>query len=208
MTQPKGRADNGPTLRHILAAVVLVQVAALAACATPATEQGSGTPPAPAALSEPPPGASTARCAVNAAVPVPGHPARQPSPVDEAAERRAAEVLQKMAEEAAPQERGTLPAAARSGATACAHEISRTLSLYAGLDGRVPDAAKMREFLESTGLERITVRSRGRYDAGTPEGLVFSGWTGQACVYGGFVSEGPDIRIGQPFADGACLPPG
>jgi hypothetical protein len=134
-------------------------------------------------------------------------PAPEKSPADEAAERRAAEVLRKMAEESAPLERGTLPAAAKTGATACVDSIRRDLSLYAELDGRVPDAPRMREFLTSTGLERITVRPHGRYDAGTPEGLVFSGWTGQACVYGGFVSEGPDIRIGLPLADGACLPP-
>ena len=134
-------------------------------------------------------------------------PIPQESRTDEAAQRRAAEVLREMANEAAPPERGTLQAAARTGAIACADEIHRALHLYGGLDGRVPTASAMQGLLRSAGLERITVRSDGGYDAGTPEALSFAGWTGQACVYGGLGTGRPDIRIGLPLADGACLPP-
>ena len=207
MTQLTGRTDNGPARRRLRTPGVLVLVATLAACATPPAGQSGGTSTAPlSVVSVPPPGPATARCAqeTEETVQIPAPP--QP-PAEEAAQQRAAEVLRQMNGSAAPPERGALPAEARTGATACAREIHRTLSLYAGGERRLPDVARMREFLRSAGLERVTVSARGRYAADTPEGLVFSGWTGQACVYGGFVAGRPDIRIGPPLSDGACLPP-
>ena len=66
---------------------------------------------------------------------------------------------------------------------------------------------KVRKALAAAGLGDAEVRAPGRLDLGPGDGVVFSTWTGQACVFGFHSPKyGTTVEYGTRVADGGCSP--
>lgn len=61
------------------------------------------------------------------------------------------------------------------------------------------DAGSVRQVLDGTGLTDITVRPGSG-------GLVFAGWTGQACVFGEYRPDHITAGAADVIVGGGCLP--
>jgi hypothetical protein len=86
----------------------------------------------------------------------------------------------------------------------CADEVVRGLALL-GAQNRY-DADSVKLVLGGAGLTDITVRPAGGRDPAGSGGLLFAGWTGQACVFG---EHGPNhitAGVGNVVTGGGCLP--
>ncbi|MGC5032352.1 hypothetical protein [Micromonospora sp. DT229] len=194
------------------AVVGLLLVSTLAACALPGTDPsagpdgsatpvvearcavGAGTPPEVGAEPE---GTVTSPAAPTAAGS--GHPM-----TDE--QLREEEFLRQQAANKAFRQRGTLDPAAAGGAHTCAVQVQYVLDLLTADDQETPGEETVRQAVAGTGLMDVTVRPPGRLDLGPGDGLLFSGWTGRACVFGSVRSEKVTVEFGTRVADGGCLP--
>jgi hypothetical protein len=85
----------------------------------------------------------------------------------------------------------------------CADEVVRGLTLM-GADNRY-DTDSVKLVLSGAGLTDVTARPAGRREPAGFGGLLFAGWTGQACVFG---EDGPHhitAGVGAVVAGGGCL---
>lgn len=73
-------------------------------------------------------------------------------------------------------------------------ELLRTQQRY--------DAAAIRQVLAGIGLTAVTVRPAGRLGLACSGGLLFAGWTGQACVFGEHGAKATTVNVGSMIADG------
>jgi len=80
---------------------------------------------------------------------------------------------------------------------ACADRVLRELTLMSGL--KRYDADSVRQVLDGASLTDITVRPGSG-------GLVFAGWTGQACVFGEYRPDHITAGAGDVIVGGGCLP--
>lgn len=65
------------------------------------------------------------------------------------------------------------------------------------------DADSVKLVVGGAGLTDITVRPAGRRDPAGSGGLLFAGWTGQACVFG---EDHITAGVGNVVTGGGCLP--
>jgi hypothetical protein len=100
--------------------------------------------------------------------------------------------------------RGELPAAAVPGAVRCAIRAEDALAPLAKKKDYTENS--VRAALEKAGLQEVGVRPPGRLDLGYGDGVVFSGWTGRACVFGALNPHVTQVEYGTQIADGGCLP--
>jgi hypothetical protein len=82
----------------------------------------------------------------------------------------------------------------------CADEVLRDLTLLDG--GKRYDVDSVKMVLDGAGLTEITVR---RAPAGFG-GLLFAGWTGQACVFGEYGPNHITAGVGSVVTGSGCLP--
>ncbi|RUL91581.1 hypothetical protein [Verrucosispora sp. FIM060022] len=190
-------------------------VSALTACAPPGSAPSSG--PTSAAVPATP--IVEARCAAAAGTPPevvakpsgtvtsPGTPEAVGSGHPMTDEQlRQEEFLRQQAANKAFRQRGTLDPAATGGAHACAAEVQRVLNLLTVGGQDAPEEEAVRQAVADTGLLDVVVRPPGRLDLGPGDGLVFSGWTGRACVFGSVRQDDITVEFGTRIADGGCLP--
>jgi hypothetical protein len=100
--------------------------------------------------------------------------------------------------------RQPLSPAADAANRPCAEELRRNLTLLAA--GNTYDAESIKRILVGMGLTEATARPPGRLDLAGSGGLLFAGWTGQACVFGEYGPNVMTIEYGSMIADGGCLP--
>jgi hypothetical protein len=81
---------------------------------------------------------------------------------------------------------------------ACADEVVKDLALMGA--GNRYDADSVKQVLTSAGLTDLTV-----WPAGSG-GLVYAGWTGQACVFGEYRPDRITAGVGDVVTNGDCLP--
>jgi hypothetical protein len=86
----------------------------------------------------------------------------------------------------------------------CADEVVKDLTLM-GAENRY-DAASVKLVLGGADLTDITVRPAGRRDPAGSGGLLFAGWTGQACVFGEYGPNHITAGVGNVVTGGGCLP--
>ncbi|MFL6111320.1 MAG: hypothetical protein ACJ786_08200, partial [Catenulispora sp.] len=85
----------------------------------------------------------------------------------------------------------------------CADEVLRGLTLMGAENRYEADSVKL--VLLGAGLADITIRAGGRRDPAGSGGLLFAGWTGQACIFG---EDGPNhitAGVGNAVTGGGCL---
>ena len=119
---------------------------------------------------------------------------------------RQEEFLRQQAANKAFRQRGTLDPAAAGGAHACAAEVQRVINLLTVGGRDAPEEEAVRQAVAGTGLLDVAVRPPGRLDLGPGDGLIFSGWTGRACVFGSVRQDDITVEFGTRIADGGCLP--
>jgi hypothetical protein len=86
----------------------------------------------------------------------------------------------------------------------CADEVLRGLTLMAAQNRYDADSVTL--ILSGAGLTDITVRPPGRQDPAGTSGLLFAGWTGQACVFGEYRPNHITAGVGNVATGGGCLP--
>ncbi|WP_146603504.1 hypothetical protein [Micromonospora endophytica] len=111
---------------------------------------------------------------------------------------RQEEFLRQQAANKAFRQRGNLDPLAADGARSCASEVSQSLNLLTAGGRDEPDEESVQQALAATGLTDVIVRPPGRLDLGPGDGLIFAGWTGQACVYGSVRRADITVEIGTP----------
>lgn len=121
-----------------------------------------------------------------------------PSASDVDAERRR-RVLERAASATPIPRRGAVPAEAVAAAERCVQSLRPEFTLLTVGETRPPSATHVEATLISAGLSRVLVRVGA-------QGLVFAGWTGEVCVFGGFRGATATWSIGPPARDGNCRP--
>jgi hypothetical protein len=99
--------------------------------------------------------------------------------------------------------RRPLPADLQAANQPCADEVVRGLTLMGAENRYDPDSVKL--ILGGAGLTDLTIRPAGRQDRAGSGGLLFAGWTGQACVFG---EDGPNhitAGVSAVVTSGGCL---
>jgi hypothetical protein len=86
----------------------------------------------------------------------------------------------------------------------CADEVIKDLTLLDG--GHRYDVDSVKLVLDGAGLTEITVRPVPRRDPAGFGGLLFAGWTGQACVFGEYGPNHITVGVGGVVTGGGCLP--
>jgi hypothetical protein len=86
----------------------------------------------------------------------------------------------------------------------CADEVVKGLTLMGA--GNRYDAGSVKLVLEGAGLTDIAVRPAGPQDPAGSGGLLFAGWTGQACVFGEYGPNHITAGVGNMVTGGGCLP--
>jgi hypothetical protein len=86
----------------------------------------------------------------------------------------------------------------------CADEVVKDLTLT-NAQHRY-DADSVKPVLDAAGLTDITVRPAGQRDPGGSGGLLFAGWTGQACIFGEYRPDHITAGVGDVVTGGGCLP--
>ncbi|SCL58527.1 hypothetical protein [Micromonospora peucetia] len=212
------RPGLGGAARRVIGAVAgtVVFLPVLAGCAAPGT--GPTTPAGSTASALPATSAPAEADCVSAGTPTarPGEASRPgagapattsppPGPLTDE-QRRAEEFRRQQAANDGFRQRGTLSPEAASGARSCAAEVRRSLNLLTAGGQDDPGQEAVRRAIVATGLTGVNVRPPGRLDLGPVDGLVFAGWTGQACVFGNVRAGDVVVEIGTRIADGGCLP--
>jgi hypothetical protein len=100
--------------------------------------------------------------------------------------------------------RRPLPDAVLAANQQCAQQVRESLELLRA--GQEYDAAAITKVLSGIGLTTVTVRPAGRLDLAGYGGLLFAGWTGQACIFGEHGAKATTVNVGSMIADGGCLP--
>jgi hypothetical protein len=101
-------------------------------------------------------------------------------------------------------DRRPLAADVQAASQPCADEVVRGLTLIS-VQNRY-DADSVKVVLGGAGLTDITVRPPGRQDPAGSGGLLFAGWTGQACVFGEYRPNHITAGVGSVVTGGGCLP--
>jgi hypothetical protein len=101
-------------------------------------------------------------------------------------------------------DRRPLAADVQAASQPCADEVVRGLTLTASQNRYDADSVKL--VLDGAGLKDITVRPPGRQDPPASGGLLFAGWTGQACVFGEYRPNHITAGVGNVITGGGCLP--
>jgi hypothetical protein len=70
------------------------------------------------------------------------------------------------------------------------------LTLLTAGRGEPPEESMLRRTLTTQGLTRITISADSSFAASTVKD----------CVFGTFTTNGPELTLGPPAADGACRP--
>jgi hypothetical protein len=81
-------------------------------------------------------------------------------------------------------------------AEACGRALRMELTLLTAGRGEAPEESLLRRTLLTQGLSRITISADSSFAAST----------GKDCVFGTFTTNGPELTLGPPAADGACRP--
>jgi len=209
----------------MLAVAALLSAALAAGCARPGgatvTDAGDdGTEPSTASTAiqgelatcakpQPPPqrapqtGSQAAPAAtLSAAVSRPPTGTRAPLPGSE--QERGEQFERNRAANKAYRNRRPLAASVLASNQPCVDAVRTGLSLLRA-QGRY-DAASIQRVLTDAGLSNAGARPRGRLDLAGSGGLLFSGWTGQACVFGEHGPATTTVELGSMIADGGCLP--
>jgi len=154
----------------------------------------------------PPPGVVTPSTGLDSPAAQPHTSVRSPTAQELEKLRRLNEELRRThtPDQAFFRNRRPLAADVQAANQPCADEVVRGLTLM-GAENRY-DADSVKLVLGGAGLTDITVRPAGRRDPAGSGGLLFAGWTGQACVFG---EDGPNhitAGVGNVVTGGGCLP--
>jgi hypothetical protein len=101
-------------------------------------------------------------------------------------------------------DRYALSAAAQARNQPCADAVRAALEDLRRRN-RYDDKAIV-EVLTAVGLTGAVARPAGRLDVAGNGGLLFAGWTGQACVFGEHGPAATTVDVGGIIKDGGCLP--
>jgi hypothetical protein len=124
------------------------------------------------------------------------NPSRSLTPDEEWARRQA--------ENKGFRDHGPLQPAAAAGSAPCVEAVRKGLQRLRAASRY--DAKAILGVLNGIGLTEVQARPAGRLDRAGHGGLLFAGWTGQACVIGEHGKAITEVNLGSRTADGGCLP--